>query len=79
MTAAELKAVADGADVIIDGYAFTYGLDGGCRVLNLHGSHHAAVFDGMGHMTETSMDDIELAIATDYLARASYYVGLSYA
>ena len=63
----ELKKVADGADLIVNGYAFTKTASGGICVLNLNTPNGATVFSESGEMIETSMDDIELRIATDYL------------
>lgn len=68
MSDAQLKSIADAADMIVNGYAFT--LDRGVvRVLNLNSPHCAAVFSPEGEMLETSMDDIELHIVSDYLRR----------
>ena len=54
--------------MIVNGYAFT--LDrGAVRVLNLNSPDRAAVFSPDGEMLETSMDDIELCIVSDYLRR----------
>ena len=61
-----IKEVADNADVIVNGYAFTK-CDLGYRVLNLNRPSKAAVFSKEGEMLETSMDDIELRIAKNYL------------
>ena len=67
------QAVADSADVIINGYAFT--LEGDLvRVLNLYRLDRAAVFSLQGEMLETSMDDIELEIVRDYFERSLKYL-----
>lgn len=64
----DYRKVADGADMIVDGYAFTR--EGGrIRVLNLNGVDRSAVLDGEGNALETSMDDIELRIVQRYLER----------
>ena len=56
--------VADKADMIINGYAFTKNEDR-IRVLNLDCPNHAAViFDEK--IVETNMDDIENVIVMDY-------------
>lgn len=68
MSEEQLKAVADDADMIINGYAFTYKGADRIRVLNLNKPESAAVLARNGEMLETSMDDIELAIVKDYLA-----------
>lgn len=62
----DIKEVADKADLIVNGYAFTK-CKLGFRVLNLNRPSKAAVFSEKGEMLETSMDDIELRIARNYL------------
>jgi len=57
--------VADAADMIVNGYAFS-AWNGGYRVLNLNRLNCAAVLSKDGEVLETSMDDIELAIVQDY-------------
>ena len=64
----QLKAIADNADVIVNGYAFTYESGDRIRVLNLNKPDSAAVFTKDGKMLETSMDDIELETARQYLS-----------
>ena len=64
----DIKKVADAADIIVNGYAFTK-CDGIIKVLNLNRPDNAAVFSLTGEILETSMDDIELKIATNYLQR----------
>lgn len=59
-----IKEIADKADMIINGYAFTK--DEGCiRVLNLDRVNHAAVILN-NQIVETNMDDIETQIVLDY-------------
>ncbi|MBR1709934.1 MAG: hypothetical protein IJ719_14085 [Clostridia bacterium] len=65
MTKATIMSVADAADIIVNGYAFTRDPKG-FRVLNLNQPDKAAVFSKAGEVLETSMDDIELRIALDY-------------
>lgn len=57
----DVKQVADAADMIVNGYAFTRCAEG-FRVLNLN----RVVFSGDGKVLETSMDDIEVRIARDF-------------
>lgn len=64
----DIKQIADAADMIINGYAFTRCPEG-CRVLNLNRPDRAAVFSTEGKVLETSMDDIEVRIAGDYLEK----------
>ena len=65
--------VADGADVIVNGYAFTK--DGGnVKVLNLNHVDRATVLGDDGEVLETSMDDIELDIILDYYKKNRKYM-----
>lgn len=68
MSEDQLIQVANDADIIVNGYAFTR--DGErFRVLNLNNPDRAAVVSVAGEVLETDMDDIELRIVLDYLAR----------
>ena len=62
----DIKSSADKADIIVNGYAFTRE-DDRIRVLNLNNPSKAVVFGIDGEVLETSMDDIELSIASRYL------------
>ena len=57
--------VADMADMIINGYAFTKENDF-IRVLNLNNSDKAVIIDKYGEVLGTSMDDIEIQIVKAY-------------
>ena len=60
----DIKEIADKADMIVNGYAFTR--DGEyIRVLKLDYLNHAAVILN-DRVVETNMDDIETQIALDY-------------
>lgn len=59
-----IKQIADTADMIINGYAFTR-QDDYVRVLNLNHNTKAAVIKN-DEIIETSMDDIEMSIVLDY-------------
>ena len=60
----DIKDIADKADMIINGYAFTR--DGEyIRILNLEHINHAAVIFN-NKIIETNMDDIEARIVLDY-------------
>ena len=59
-----VKDIADKADMIINGYAFTKEGDY-IRVLNLNCLNHAAVIY-KDKVVETNMDDIEKQIVIDY-------------
>lgn len=59
-----IETIADKADMIINGYAFTIDKEY-VRVLNLNCLNHAAViYDDK--IVETNMDDIEKQIVLDY-------------
>ena len=60
--------LADRADMIVDGYAFIL-QDGGVSVVNLYHTDRASFFLLDGTVIDTSMDDIEVDIARDYLRR----------
>lgn len=62
----DIKTIADKADIIVNGYAFTKE-DDCIRVLNLNNPSKAVVFGIDGEVLETTMDDIELSIASRYL------------
>ena len=65
MTESAILSIADAADMIVNGYAFTRDAMG-FRVLNLNRPDRAAVISRDGDVLETSMDDIELQITLDY-------------
>jgi len=67
-----IKDIADRADMIINGYAFTK--DGEyIRVLNLNCLNHAAVIY-KDKVIETNMDDIEKQIVSDYYERNKQFL-----
>ena len=69
----DIKTAADKADVIINGYAFTR-KDDCIHVLNLNSPDKAVVFNMDGEVLETTMDDIELSIASRYLKQNLKYM-----
>lgn len=69
----DIKTIADRADVIVDGYAFTREGDR-IHVLNLNNPEKAVVFSSDGQVLETTMDDIELSIASRLLAHNRKYM-----
>lgn len=75
MSESELKAVADAADMIVNGYAFTV-TDGSVRVLNLSAPSRAVVLSHAGEVLETSMDDIELSIVGEYYCRSRDFLAV---
>ena len=69
----DIKNIADKADVIVNGYAFTR-KDDGIHVLNLNSPDRAVVFSEDGNVLETSMDDIEISMANGYLQQNLKYM-----
>ena len=61
----DIKKIADGADMIVNGYAFTRDNDR-IKVLNLNSPKKALVMTESGKVLETTMDDIEIRIVIDY-------------
>ena len=61
-----LQAIADQANMIIAGFAFTAMENGFVRVLNLENPEEACVLDKDGNMIETTMNDLVLALVQAY-------------
>ena len=57
--------VADAAEMIVNGYAFTK-IGDNVKVLNLNKPEKAAYLSQIGDVLETSMNDIELDIMLEY-------------
>ena len=62
----DIKKIADEADIIVNGYAFTIVGDK-IKVLNLNIPENAVIFSKDGNVIETNMKDIELSIVKNYL------------
>lgn len=60
----DLKTIADNANMIVSGYAFTKE-DNFIRVLNLNNPKAAALLDIKGEVLETNMCPIESRIVKD--------------
>ena len=60
-----IKQIADAADMIINGYAFTRD-DMFIKIINLNKPEKALVIAEDGKVLETTMDDIEIGIVVDY-------------
>ena len=60
-----IKEIADRADMIVNGYAFTRENDQ-IKILNLNNTENALVISADGEVLETTMDDIEIKIVLDY-------------
>ena len=59
----KIKQIADQADMIINGYAFTREKNR-IRILNLNNPEKALVISEDGSVLETTMADIEICIVT---------------
>lgn len=68
-----IKDIADNADMIVSGYAFTKD-DAIIRVLNLSSPDKAIVLDKNGEMLETTMDDIDIDIVMEIYSRNKKYL-----
>jgi hypothetical protein len=66
------KEIADNSDLIVNGYAFTK-TAGGIRALNLRNGK-AALFIGNHEVSETNMDDMDLALARRYLTENEMFM-----
>lgn len=64
----DILKVADNADMIINGYAFTRDNDN-IRVLNLNNNKKSLYINKNGKVLETSMDDIEIGIVKQYYVK----------
>ena len=61
----KIKEIADKADMIVNGYAFTRE-NNQIRILNLNNLEKALVISEDGKVLETTMDDIEIRIVINY-------------
>ena len=61
----KIREIADRADMIVNGYAFTRE-NGQIRVLNLDNLDKALVMSEDGRVLQTTMDDIEIRIVLYY-------------
>ena len=69
----DILKVADEADLIVNGYAFTK-CEEGYRVLNLNRPERAVVLSLAGEVLETTMDDIEIRIIKEYYKKNKKYL-----
>ena len=65
MSDKELQKIADNANFIVNGYAFTKREDGFVSILNLDHPECAMVVSKTGELLETNMDGIEQKIVLD--------------
>ena len=68
-----VREIADKADMIIRGYAFTRDGDF-IRVFNLNDRESSMVITPEGVMVETNMDEIEQALVLDIWSKDSKYM-----
>ena len=68
-----IRQIADNADMIIRGYAFTR-KDGMISVFNTNDGESAVVFTPDGTLIETNMDEIECALVMRIWQRDSKYM-----
>ena len=69
-----VKKIADDADMIVNGYSFKQRGEY-IHVLNLNCPDKATVLGPQGDAVETSMDDIEIRIVQEYLAKNRRFLG----
>ena len=73
MPVEQLKKIADEADMIVAGYAFTKNAEGLIQVLNLSNPEAACVLQKDGTMVETTMDTITvLKVQAYYLKNREF-------
>jgi len=65
MPEAKAREIADGAELIVNGYAFKR-IGDHVRVVNMR-TGKAAVFTSGDEMIEASMDDVDASLALKYL------------
>ena len=73
MSDTKIREIADKADMIIRGYAFTRE-DALIRILNLNDRESSMVITLDGTMVETNMDEIEQALVLDIWQKDSKYM-----
>ena len=73
MLTLDIKKIADEAELIVNGYAFTK-CELGYRILNLNYPEQAAVISAQGEILETTMDDIGVQIVKDYFIKNRKYL-----
>lgn len=58
-----IKKIADNADMVVGGYAFTK-KDGKITVLNINNPEYAMVLSPKGELLETNMEPVEQALVS---------------
>ena len=69
MNTNDIQEIAEKAEMIVCGYAFSQTEEGFVRVVGLHAPYHALVMTKEGETLETTMDDIEIAVVLKYWNR----------
>ena len=69
----DIKKIADKADMIIIGYAFTV-KDDVIEVINLNNTESVAILNKNGNFIETTMQDSELVIVKEYYLNNKEYL-----
>lgn len=69
MSDLDICEIAEKAQMIVDGYAFTEDEDGFIRILNLNHSDRAMVVNREGDILETNMDPLEQKIVSEICKR----------
>ena len=75
MSEEKAMAIAENADIVLNGYAVTRDL-GNFRVVNLR-TGKAAYIMASGELSETNMDDVESAIAARIISENRKYIAES--
>ena len=69
MSEEQLNEIAEKANFILAGYAFSLTENGFIRVLNMNQPSQACILDKDGKMLSTSMDDTTLLLVQGYYLR----------
>lgn len=79
MNTTEINKIAESADMIVCGYAFSHTENGFIRSINLRAPHHALVMTHEGETIEPNMDDIEISIVAKLWQRNKKFMKEAYA
>ncbi|MBQ6505619.1 MAG: hypothetical protein IJI57_17060 [Flexilinea sp.] len=79
MTETDIITIADKANIIVNGYAFTERENGFISILNLYHPDCAMVVNKAGEIIETNMDPIEQQIVLDLCKKNLQFLETSYA
>ena len=72
MPEAKMKEIADAADMVVNGYAYTR-INDNIRVLNLR-TGKAAIITSGHEVSETNMDDMDIGVAMQYLIENEHFM-----